>query len=221
MAVDLENLENQEINEWRTRLRFMADIIFATSMTIMILNLEIPDIGHITDTKELSTFMLKQVSGMGAFFIAFVTVAVYWMKHLEHFSVTLKVNQTYIWLQLLFLALVMLVPFWNTYVSQFPNNVAIKVFFSVNMIFIGVFSYLSMNYAANPKHRLIHEEVEDKTIKEAKMQILVEPAIAAAAAGLVFLNPTLWDIAFIMIPVMFALRKKLTKVKYFKIFKKK
>ena len=40
------DINDFEIAEWRKRLRFMADIVFATAMTIMILNLEFPDIKH-------------------------------------------------------------------------------------------------------------------------------------------------------------------------------
>jgi uncharacterized membrane protein len=49
-------------------------------------NLEIPEFGHITDTKELAAFLLKQLNSMWVFFIAFVVIAVYWMKHLEPFK---------------------------------------------------------------------------------------------------------------------------------------
>jgi TMEM175 potassium channel family protein len=212
----MENkIEDFEITEWRKRMRFMADIVFATAMTIMILNLEFPEMKQITDIDELTKFMLKQLAGMGTFFIAFVTVAVYWMKHLEHFGITLKVNQTYIWYQLLYLAFIMLIPFWSTYVGEAPENIALKVFLSLNMVLIGGFSYLSMHYAANPKHRLIHEAVPDKDISETKKQILAEPAIAILAAGLALINPAYWDVAFVLIPVLFIARKQLVKVKYF------
>jgi len=92
---------------------------------------------------------------------------------------------------------------------------------SLNMVLVGAFSYLSMNYAANSKHRLIRSEISDEAIKEYKKQILTEPGIAILAAGLVFVNPVLWDIAFILIPVLFIARKQLVKVNYFQIFKKK
>ncbi len=215
-----ETLENSEVQEWRKRLRFMADIIFATAMTIMILNIEIPEFGHITDTKELATFLGKQLSSMWVFFISFVVIAVYWMKHLEHFSATLIVNQTFIWFQLLFLAFIMLIPFWNTYIENFPENIAIRVFLSINMVLIGAFSFLSFNYAANPKHRLLHASVSDKTIRETKRQILTEPAIAILAAGLVYVNPILWDLSFLLVPLLFMARKKLVTIKYFKSNKK-
>ena len=63
----------------------------------MIFNIEIPEFGHISDTKELAAFLLKQLNSMWVFFIAFVVISVYWMKHLEHFSAILIVNQTFMW----------------------------------------------------------------------------------------------------------------------------
>lgn len=208
--------DNFQAKEWRKRLRLMADLIFASAMTIMILNIEIPPFGHITDTVELAAFLLKQLSSMWVFFIAFMIIAVYWLKHLEHFSAIPIVNQNFIWLQLLFLSCIMLIPFWNTYIELFPENIAIRVFLSANMILIGLFSYLSLNYAASPKNRLLHSDVTEKMVTESKRQILTEPIIAAVAAGLAFINVLYWDLAFVLVPLAFFARKKLTSIDYFK-----
>ena len=213
--METDSSNNLEVQEWRTRLRFLADIIFSTAMTVMVLNVDIPEFGHITDVKELTTFLLKQLNKMWVFFIAFMVIAVYWIKHLEHFSVIRIVNQTFIWFQLLFLVFIMLIPFWNTYIEQFPENIAIKVLLSINMVLVGGFSFLSLNYAANPKHRMLLSNVTNESISEAKRQILTEPIIAILAAGLVFIDPVLWDVAFILVPVLFMARRKLINVKYF------
>ena len=185
-------------------------------MTIMILNIEIPEFGHISDSKELAEFLMTQLNSMWVFFISFIVISVYWMKHLEHFSAIVIVNQTFMWFQLLFLASIMLIPFWNTYIEQFPENVAIRVMLSINMILVGGFSFLSFNYAANPKHRLMHDSVTDKTIQESKRQILTEPSIAILAAGAAYINPVWWDVAFILVPLAFMARKKLVTITYFK-----
>lgn len=102
----------------------------------------------------------------------------------------------------------MLIPFWNTYIERFPDNVAIRVFLSANMVLVGLFSFLSLNYASNPKHPFVHSDIDRKTIKEAKCQILSEPAIAILTTGLVFIDIILWDIAFILVPLVFMARKK-------------
>jgi len=211
-----ESMDNYESHEWRKRLRFLSDIIFATAMTIMILNLEIPEIGHITDTKELAIFLLKQLTGMWFYFVSFMVISVYWMKHLEHFSAIPIVNQTFIWFQLFFLCSIVLIPFWNTYIEHFPDNVAIRVFLSANMVIVGGFSFLSLNYAGNPKHRLLRSDVTDEVLQDSKRQILTEPIIAILAAGLAFINVIYWDLAFILVPLAFMARKKLITIKYFK-----
>ncbi len=214
-----EKNDNEAVYEWRNRMRLLADIIFGSALTLMVLNIELPNFGHISDTSELAAFLGKQLNNMWVFFISFVVIAVYWMKHLEHFSTVKIVNQTFMWFQMLFLASIMLMPFWNTYIAFFPENVAIRVFLSANMVLVGLFSFLSINYAANPKHRLIHDTVDDKTIRETKKQILTEPAIAVFAAGIAFIHVDLWDVAFLLVPLLFMARKKLTKISYFK-FKK-
>ena len=40
-------------------------------------------------------------------------------------------------------------------------------------------------------------------------------AIATLAAGLAFINVDLWDLAFILVPLLFVLRKKIVNVQYF------
>lgn len=209
-------MKNIQAKEWRDRLRFLADIIFATAMTMMVLNIEVPEFGHITKTGELAKFLIKQLMSMGSFFIIFLVIAVYWIKHLEHFSMIPFVNQNFIWLQLIFLASILLLPFWNAYIEVFSDNVAIRFFLSINMILVGVFSYLSLNYASNTKHRLLHSDVTTEEVNEAKMQILTEPIIAALAAGLAFIDVLYWDLAFILVPILFALRRRLIPIKYFR-----
>jgi hypothetical protein len=87
------------------------------------------------------------------------------------------------------------------------------------MVLIGAFSFLSFNYAANPKHRLLNSAITDEKIRDTKRQILTEPAIAILAAGLVYVDTVLWDLAFLLVPLLFMARKKLVTIKYFK-FKK-
>lgn len=197
-------------NEWRKRLRLVTDVVFASAMTLMIFNIEIPNMGDIEDPVQLGTFLVKQLSNMGVFFITFVVIAIYWVKHLEHYSFITRVDQKFVWLQLFFLLCIMLLPFWNTYASLFAENLAIKIFLSLNMILVGLFSYFSLQYASRPANRMIHPGVGENVLKTAKTEILSEPLIAALAAGLAFINVELWDIAFILIPVVHFGYKKIT-----------
>ena len=214
MTQNLEELQNME---WRKRLMSLADFIFASAMTILVLTLEIPSFDSQLEGKELVVFFMKQLTGIAVVIITFVVIAVYWIKHLEIFSMTPKISQRFIWFQLLYLLFMVLLPFWNTYVTLYPDKPIIKVFLSLNMILVGLFSYLSWNFATSPKHRLVHPDVDEEIVVTYKKQIMTEPIIAFAAAGVGFIHPDLWDVAFISVPVFFALRKRVQKVSFFKI----
>lgn len=72
------------------------------------------------------------------------------------------------------------------------------------MIIVGLFSFLTWNYVLNPRHRLAHPEVDPDTARTYHKQIMTEPIIALFAAGLAFIHPDLWDLAFLAVPLAFA-----------------
>ena len=191
----------------------MADIIFATAMTIMVLSIEVPGFGNLSGKEKVAPFLIEQLKNMWAFIISFLIVAIYWTKHLELFGSVKVINKTFIWLQLGFLAAVLLIPFWNTYLEQNPENVAIRVGMSVNILLVGGLSYFSLNYASNPKHYLLHEDVPKGIVRIYKREMLTEPMLAILGAALAFINPYLWDVAFLLIPVAFLIAEKLKKRK--------
>lgn len=218
MELDLSQLQNLQNWEWRKRLRLACDLIFTSAMTILVLKLEIPDFETDISAQELVRFFLKQLVSMANVIIVFIVISVYWIKHLEIFSMIPKVDQKVIWFQLFYLLFMLLLPFWNTYVSLYPEKPTLKALLSLNMILVGLFSYLTWNYALNPKHRLAHPEVDEETDRTYRKQILTEPAIAFVAAGLGYINADLWDLAFVAVPLAFAFRKRIQKVNFYTIF---
>jgi len=221
MELDLKDLQSLQNWEWRKRLRLVCDLIFTSAMTILVLNLELPHFDANLEGEEFVKFFVRQIAGMANVIIVFIVISVYWIKHLEIFSMIPKVDQKLIWFQLFYLLFMILLPFWNTYVSMYPDNATLKAFLSLDMILVGLFSYLTWNYATNTKHRLAHPEVSNETIKTYRKQILVEPIIALFAAGLGYINPELWDLAFVAVPLAFALRTQIQKVDFYKLIRKK
>jgi len=49
--------------------------------------------------------------------------------------------------------------------------------------------------------------------------VLAEPTIVAIATRLAFIDPDYWYLTFLLIPVLFAARKKLVKINYYKLKK--
>lgn len=206
----MEEIKNKE---WRTRLRFLVDLLFSATMTIMILGLEIPDLEQNLEKEQILDFAAAQLPKMGIYMITFVMISIYWLKHLEHFGNIMVVNTTFIWLELLFLLFLVILPFWNGYMTVFPEIYQFKILYSSNVFFVGIFSWLSLRYATH-NHRLVNPELPNATILTLKKQAITEPTLAIIAIFAGLIKPFLWDLTFLSVPVFFALRKRISRIPY-------
>ena len=190
------------------RLQILADVIFAASMVFMASAFDLPDTDVVDSPHELTSFLRDQLPVVVIYVISFLLVAVYWMKHLEHFSYLEKTNIGHLWLQILFLAMVVIIPYSNALSSAVPDTFAFEVFYSVNMFLVGLFSLLSWIYATR-KHRLVSSSLSPATIRHLRNEAMVEPAIALVSIGAARLSPMLWELTLLLIPVAYIAQKKI------------
>lgn len=192
-----------------TRLTLLSDMIFALSMTSMIFFLDFPDKGTIHSGKDLMDYYISRNSDSGVynFLISFILVAIYWFKHTERFRYYKSTNQNHMYLEVFFLACLVLVPVANTLLANYPEIINVQAFYGLVIFFLGIFAHFSWQYATY-HHRLIDGDLDRKVILFIRHETLVEPAVALLAIIMAFIYPPLWDITLLLIPVAFILQKK-------------
>lgn len=190
------------------RVQILADVIFAASMVFMASAFDLPDTDVVTSPGELTNFLQDQLPVVVIYVISFVLVAVYWMKHLEHFSYLKKTNIGHLWLQILFLAMVVIIPYSNGLSSAIPDSFAFQTFYSINMFLVGLFALLSWMYATK-NHRLVEPDLDPATIRHLRNEAMVEPAIALVSIGAARMGPMLWELTLLLIPVAYIAQKKI------------
>ena len=192
------------------RVQLLSDIIFASAMTIMVFSFKVPDISIKFSYREVTELFLDQLPEFQIYLVSFVLIAIYWLKHLEHFSYYEKTNQPHLWFQLFFLAFVVCIPFYTRFQMAYPDNFAVQAFYCLNMFLVGLFSFLGWKYGTY-KHRLINPSVPTGTIKRITEESLVEPCVALLAIIVDLFDPTYSDTTFLLVPVIFVLLKKFRK----------
>ncbi len=195
------------------RLSIISDFIFASAMTMMVLFLNFPDPDQIKTSHDLIQYYIDNGSGSGIinFLSTFLIVGVYWLKHLERFKHYKATSEAHIYIEIFFLAFLVLVPIANSLTVLFPSMFLIHGFYSLVMFCMGMLAHFSWKYAT--KYKLIHSNVSPETIIGIKHESLVEPMVAVIAALLTIINPMLWDISLFMIPFFFILQRAITKRK--------
>ncbi len=192
------------------RLVILSDVIFALSMTLIIFAFELPAKGDVQTSTQITAFFLDKLSIILIYFTSFILIAVYWIKHLERFSHYKKTDQNHLWLEIFYLILLALMPLANGLSSGFPNILAIEIFYSLIMFFMGLFSYFSWRYATKNR-RLVDADLDEQTIISIRHESLVEPIISLLAIAMAFIYPDLWEVTLLLIPVFFIIQQKFTK----------
>jgi hypothetical protein len=55
----------------------------------------------------------------------------------------------------------------------------------------------------------VDPDLDPTLIGSIRAEALVEPVVAVVSIGCAFISSTLWELSFLLVPLMFALRKKL------------
>src|SRR5258708_28260824 len=69
----------------RTRLEFLCDGVFAIAMTLLVLELKVPEIADRRSTTELWQALMVHASTFGAYVLSFFVLGIFWYHHNRHY----------------------------------------------------------------------------------------------------------------------------------------
>lgn len=126
------------------RLLALSDGVFAIAMTLLVLNVPVPDLpGTLSDGRVWDAF-LEVLPNIANFALSFVLVGLYWMVHHRLYRTARSINQGILWLNLLALLLVCLVPFTTSFYSRYDSTVSATEVYYGNLLLTGAaFTLLS------------------------------------------------------------------------------
>ena len=108
----------------KTRLEAFSDGVFAIVITLLILNVRVPD-GHTLTFQSLQPL----VPALATFVRSFIMVGVYWIAHHHMLHFIKQVNRRLLWLNLLVLLCVVFIPFPASLLGTgFNNSLAVRLY---------------------------------------------------------------------------------------------
>jgi uncharacterized membrane protein len=114
----------------KNRVEALSDGVFAIVITLLILDIKVPDVGY----SELSASLAAVLPRIFAYIISFGVIGVYWLAHHQSLQLIGKLNGFMIWLNLAYLLAVSFMPFPTALLGRYPLQPIPIVIYGLNLI---------------------------------------------------------------------------------------
>ena len=108
----------------KARLETLVDGVFAIAMTILVLEIKVPDIADGRSSSALLEALGHHASVIGAYFFSFAILALFWVWHHRLVEKIREFDLPLVTCTLTFLALVCSFPFAAALLGRYPLNLA-------------------------------------------------------------------------------------------------
>lgn len=163
----------------------LTDGIFAISMTLLVLELKIPDLPKTTGVSELLHRIGEEGPAFASFIISFLYCGMLWMMHhlAMHFFRHLKLGLM-VFLNMLFLMSVSVMPFSCALLGHFLHNKAAEEIYFGNM-FVAA-GLIAVQWQMAKKNNLLTESDSEACLLMGQRIMFFPIGIAAGMAGAYF-----------------------------------
>jgi uncharacterized membrane protein len=151
------------------RIEAFSDNVFAVAITLLILEIRIPD----GSSSNLLIQLIKQWPSYLAFFISFAFIGIMWTNHHRLFTYIHRSNDTLLFLNLLLLLGVCVVPFSTAVLAKNLGNSgqrAATVLYNAVYFVISLLFNLLWRYCVAKDHYMLGEHVDIHSARKLSFQ---------------------------------------------------
>jgi uncharacterized membrane protein len=184
------------------RMEALTDGIFAIAMTLLVLELKVPDLPKSASSSELLHKIGEEGAVFFSFLISFLYCGLLWRMHHMAMHFVRHLQTALVWLNLLFLMSISTMPFSCALLGHFLRNRTAQEIYFANM-FVAA-ALLAAQWLLASKKKLINED-DPRASSLMGQQLMFFPVALGAAMVAAYFNPLSGSYAFIF--TLLALRQ--------------
>ena len=162
----------------KQRMEALTDGIFAIAMTLLVLELKVPDMPKSIGSMELVHKLAEQVPAFFSFLVSFLYCGVLWTLHHLAIHFFRHIQTVLSWLNLLFLFTVSLFPFSCALLGHFLRNQAAEEIYFGNLLAAALVLFVQWSVAK--RRNLINDEDPRAARDMGRRLMLLPPALVVA-----------------------------------------
>jgi uncharacterized membrane protein len=189
------------------RIETLVDGIFAIAMTLMVLNLHLPDPTGVWTNAMVWEALANQGTNIFIYALSFFILTEFWLNHHRGFDRIKRADRGLFRLNVVWLFFVALMPFSAYLVGDFGSKIPAALFFNTNLFLLGIFSFLI-------RRQVIEKELSEKRMEKEDIKLiyslnLIIPLLAALGMLLSFIIPGYCYLIYLLAPIIPILIRKI------------
>jgi uncharacterized membrane protein len=171
------------------RLAFFSDAIYAISLTLLVVALEIPSIADTSSDREMWDALDELQPDILMFFISFFVIGSFWLAHHRFVARLAAINRPLMLGTICYLAFIAFLPFPSGLLGEYSDNsVAVALY---ALCIAAVASIEAVLFALARKHGLLAVAPSDEVFRWGMVASLLPALIFLVSIPIAFLSPLL------------------------------
>ena len=188
MSTDVTPTSPREDLPGVDRLLALSDGVVAIAITLLVLQLNVPDVTKLTDpasASELATQLGKGTDSLISYVISFYVIAQFWLVHHRVFRRITGQREGLAWWNFAFLFTITVMPFTSNLVGKFSANPLAVDIFAVNLLAAMLATHLTFTYGY--RNNLVIAE-SPREMQAAQLRAAASAFVIVVSIGIAWVN---------------------------------
>ncbi len=172
-----------------SRLKNLSDAIFAIVLTLLVLDLKLPNLPDSMSNRDLIEHLQSIFPIFQAYILSFLIIFKYWQHHNRIFSEIYYVDTVLTWSTALFLLSISALPLPSNLLGKFGNQISV-ILFDISVSLPAFFLFVTLRYFLSHPELLKKQEAKPEKEKDKKYMysLLFIPTVAMISVLVSFID---------------------------------
>src|SRR6201996_4503039 len=188
MSADPNRAATRDAGPGVARLLALSDGVVAIAITLLVLQLNVPDptkLTNPTSASELAAQLRKDADQLISYVISFYVIAQFWLVHHRVFRRITRQREGLAWWNFAFLFTVSVMPFTSNLVGKFSANPLAVDIFAVNLLAAMLATHLTLTYGY--RNNLVIAE-SPREMQAAQLRAAASAFVIVVSIGIAWVN---------------------------------
>lgn len=193
------------------RLSAFSDGVFAVAVTLLVLEVHVPQVDGADLSAALLRGLLAQAPKFFSYALSFMIICIWWVAHHHLLHLAQRADRGLLWLNCLFLMCLAFVPFPTAMMGDYPHERVAVMCYGVVTTLTGV-CFACMRGYVFYVGRLVDDSLDRAAMRGAMFKSAMNPVLHSLAVLLALVDTRLALALYTMLPLTFIVPSRLDRL---------